>query len=273
MPDLELRGVRFAYPGGVEVFGDPALTLRLTTGVTALIGENGAGKTTLTKLLNGLLRPQAGTVTVAGTRVAERSVAQMARLVGYAFQNPDEQLFQRTVRDEVAFGPRVMGRDRATVDAAVERALERCGLRPQAAVHPHDLGLPERKWVTIASALAADPPVIVLDEPTLGQDQAGRARLGSLVQALAADQRLVLVVTHDMDFVANACAQTVILTHGQVRFTGETADAFVDDVRLQQAGLDPPPSTRLGRALGADPPPVGDAAFARWYLARAQAAR
>ena len=267
MAEIELRSVCFDYPG-VPVFREPGVTLTLPSAAIALIGENGAGKTTLTKLLNGLLRPRAGSVMVTGTLVAERSVAQMASLVGYAFQNPDDQLFERTVRDEVAFGPRVMGRPRATVEAAVERALERCGLAQQASTHPHDLVLAERKWVTIASALAADPPLVVLDEPTLGQDWSGRQRLAGLVRTLAGEGRLVLVVSHDLDFVAQACDWTVILTRGQVRYAGETALAFADQGRIEEAGLELPASTRLARALGADPAPVGDQAFVAWYRSR-----
>lgn len=271
MADLALRAVCFDYPGGVPVFREPGITLTLPAGAVALIGENGAGKTTLTKLLNGLLRPRAGAVLVDGIAVRDRTVAQMAPVIGYAFQNPDDQLFQRTVRDEIAFGPRVMGRPRPVVLAAVERALERCGLVAMASTHPHDLVLAERKWVTIASALAADPPVVVLDEPTLGQDWAGRQRLTTLVLTLAGEGRLVLVVTHDMDFVAQACERTVILTKGVLRYAGSTALAFADGARLEEAGLEPPPSTRLARALGADPAPVGDPAFLDWYRGRSSA--
>jgi energy-coupling factor transporter ATP-binding protein EcfA2 len=266
--EIALDSVRFDYPGGVQVFREPGLSLALPRAAIALIGENGAGKTTLTKLLNGLLRPRAGSVTVAGVQVAERSVAQMAALIGYAFQNPDDQLFERTVRDEVAFGPRAMGRHGETVLPAVERALDRCGLSAQASTHPHDLALAERKWVTIASALAADPPVLVLDEPTLGQDRKGRSRLLDLVRSLAAEGRLVLIVTHDIDFVAEACEWTVILTGGRVRYTGPTAQAFAPEERIAEAGLDLPATTRLGRALAADPAPVGEEAFAAWYRAR-----
>ena len=268
MPDLALRDVRFTYPGGVAVYAEPGLGLQLRGGTIALVGENGAGKTTLTKLLNGLLRPDTGAVQIAGVAVGERSVAQMARVIGYVFQNPDDQLFERTVRDEVAFGPKVTGRTSAELTAAVDRALARCELSAQASTHPHDLGLAERKWVTIASALAAEPPVIVLDEPTLGQDRHARDRLTRLVTSLAEEGRLVLLVTHDMDFVADACETTVILTHGAVAYAGPTATAFEDEDRVRQAGLELPHATRLARALGAHPAPVGDRGFLQWQRSR-----
>jgi energy-coupling factor transporter ATP-binding protein EcfA2 len=260
VPDVRLGGVRFAYAGGVEVYPEPGLTLGLSGGVVALVGENGAGKTTLTKLLNGLLRPRAGSVTVAGVEVANTSVAGMARIVGYAFQNPDDQLFERTVRAEVSFGPRALGHPAADVQQAVGRALELCGLAGKEEVHPHDLGLSERKWVAIASALASEPPVVVLDEPTLGQDQPSRRRLRRLAEALAEQDRLVLVVTHDMDFVAEACPTTVVLSHGVVRHSGATVEAFADQSLLEEAGLEPPQVTRLARALGF-PPSVTEKSF------------
>jgi energy-coupling factor transport system ATP-binding protein len=260
VPEIKVEGVSFAYPGGAEVYPEP-LTLTLATGVTALVGENGAGKTTLTKLLNGLLRPAAGRVTVAGQEVAGATVARMARLVGYAFQNPDDQLFERTVEAEVGFGPRVLGRPVEQRQAAVARAIELCGLAGKEEVHPHDLGLAERKWVAIASALATEAPVLVLDEPTLGQDFASRRRLQSLVGRLAEEDRLVLVVTHDMDFVGEACPTVVVLTQGVVRHAGPADAAFERLPMIREAGLEPPHVTRLARELGLPPTTVRAEAF------------
>ena len=250
MPEIRLDGVRFAYPGGVDVYPEPGLSLELGDGVTALVGENGAGKTTLTKLLIGLLRPSSGTARVAGIDVATVSVAAMAQTVGYCFQNPDEQLFERTVQAEVAFGPRMLRRRREDIERGVAEALAACGLEGTGDVHPHDLGLSERKWVAIASALASNPSVIVLDEPTLGQDYASRGRLRNLVGTLGDRGKTVLVVTHDMDFVGEACPKTVVLSHGVVRYAGPTGEAFRDAAMVADAGLEPPHVTSLGRALG-----------------------
>ena len=250
MPDVRLEGVLFAYPGSVEVYPEPGLTLQLDEGVTALVGENGAGKTTLTKLLIGLLRPRAGSIRVAGVDVAAVTVAAMARTVGYCFQNPDDQLFERTVKAEVSFGPRTLGKSRQDVDRGVGWALQACGLEGKEEEHPHDLGLSERKWVAIASALAGEPQVVVLDEPTLGQDYPSRERLKTLVRELAARRRTVLVVTHDMDFVGEACASTVVLSHGRVRYLGPTGDAFRDPAVVAEAGIEPPHVSSLARAIG-----------------------
>lgn len=249
MADIALESVRFAYPGGVDVYPEPGLTLSFGAGVTALVGENGAGKTTLTKLLIGLLRPSAGTVRVAGVDVAAATVAAMARIVGYCFQNPDDQLFERTVQAEVSFGPRILRKPAADVERGVAGAIEACGLKGKEDVHPHDLGLPERKWVAIASALAGEPQVVVLDEPTLGQDYPSRERLRKLVSDLGAAGRTVLVVTHDMDFVGESCATTVVLSRGRVRYAGPTARAFEEIDVVHEAGIEPPHVTSLARAL------------------------
>jgi energy-coupling factor transporter ATP-binding protein EcfA2 len=250
LPEVRLANVLYSYPGGADVYPAPGLTVSLGDGVTALVGENGAGKTTLTKLLIGLLRPRAGTVTVAGEDVAKLTVAAMARIVGYSFQNPDDQLFERTVKAEVSFGPRVLKKRSEEIERGVAWAMHACGLEGKEDVHPHDLGLSERKWVAIASALAGEPQVVVLDEPTLGQDYPSRRRLRALVEELAAQKRSVLVVTHDMDFVGEACPTTVVLSRGAVRYAGPTAGAFADRAMVEEAGLEPPHVTALARSLG-----------------------
>jgi energy-coupling factor transport system ATP-binding protein len=260
MPEVRFEGVCFAYPGGPDIYPTEGLTLALETGVTALVGENGAGKTTLTKLLNGLLRPSAGRVLVAGLDVAGQSVGQMARTVGYAFQNPDDQLFERTVSAEVSFGPRVQRRGAVEIKRGVSRAIELCGLTGKEEIHPHDLGLSERKWVAIASALANEPSVVVLDEPTLGQDVPSRERLRRLVSQLDEEGRLVLVVTHDMDFVGESCPRTVVLTHGKVAYAGKTSDAFANTSTITGAGLGLPHVTLLARELHMQPA-VNEAGF------------
>ena len=139
MPDISLEKVLFSYPGGVDVYPEPGLTLALQSGVTALVGENGAGKTTLTKLLIGLLRPKSGDIKVAGLDVSKMTVAAMAKTVGYTFQNPDDQLFERTVKAEVTFGPRVLKKPAADVERGVAAAIKACGLEGREDVHPHDL--------------------------------------------------------------------------------------------------------------------------------------
>jgi energy-coupling factor transport system ATP-binding protein len=161
-----------------------------------------------------------------------------------------------------------MKRPEDRIRRAVEKALEQCGLSEEAKTHPHDLGLPDRKWITIASALASEAPVLVLDEPTLGQDWAAKQRLTKLISSLALEGGLVLVVSHDMDFVAEACETTIVLSHGAIRQQTPTRDAFVDVNLIADAGLELPATTRLGSQLGLTPSPVGEEAFVRAFKAR-----
>ena len=267
MAEISLENVLFSYPDGVDVYPEPGLSLELHAGVTALVGQNGAGKTTLTKMLIGLLRPRSGSVTVAGIDVGKATVAEMARTVGYCFQNPDDQLFERTVKAEVSFGPRVLKLSRDERERGVENALELSGLSDKQSEHPHDLGLSERKWVAIASALAHEPQVVVLDEPTLGQDYPSRDRLRTLVGRLAADGRTVLIVTHDMDFVGEACPTTIVLSHGRVRFAGPTSEAFEHRPTVEEAGIEEPHVTALARAIGLQPVVSEEEFLAAWRRA------
>ena len=169
---LELREVSFQYPAGVLALDGISLSIGSGEAV-ALIGENGAGKTTLAKLLNGLLRPTSGTVLVGEDDTRRYTPAQLSRHVGFVFQNPDDQLFARTVRDEVAFGPRNQRVSAGEVRARVDHALDDVGLGSAIDRHPYDLTAPERKRVALAAALAMQTPALILDEPTIGQDSGG----------------------------------------------------------------------------------------------------
>ena len=149
----------------------------------AIVGQNGSGKTTLVKHLNGLLRPAEGRVSIDGADTAERTVAELASTVGFVFQNPDEQLFERSVEREVSFGPRNLGRAAADIPALVTDSLAAVGLLDARATNPYDLDLSRRKLVALAGVLAMDPAVLVLDEPTTGQDADGIERVEGVVRA------------------------------------------------------------------------------------------
>lgn len=264
---VELSDVHFTYPSGVEALRGVSLTLEPGI-VTTLVGENGAGKTTLSKLVNGLLRPSAGTVRVGNWLAADHPVSDLARRVGYVFQNPDEQLFKSTVWEEVAFGPRNLGLTGARLERAVTRALEATGLAAAAEVHPYDLQLPERRWVAIASVLAMEPPVIILDEPTTGQDRTGSERLAHLLEALRATGHTLLTITHDMDFAAQQADRVAVMADGQISTVGPPAEAFADAELLARAGVEPPPVARLARALGLGSQIVTEAQFVAAWEAR-----
>lgn len=241
--------VTFAYPSGVRALDDVSLEIEAGESV-ALIGQNGAGKTTLARHLNGLLRPSAGRVMVGDWWTGEHTVAQLARRVGYVFQHPEQQIFKRTVRDEVAFGPRNLGFSPQQVAAATDAALDRTLLAAFAASNPHDLLPSRRKLVALASVLAMDTPVVVLDEPTSGQDGGGIRLIGQLVEQLLAAGKTVVTITHDMDFAADHCRRFVVLHAGRVVLNGPAETVFAQPETLSRSSVELPQLARLARQLG-----------------------
>ncbi len=247
--DLSIRDVHFTYPNGVAALR--GVSLELSTGErVAIIGENGSGKTTLAKQFNALLRPTRGEVRIGDWDTRTRSVAQMARRVGFLFQNADDQIFERQVRSEVAFGPRNLRLTAAEIDARVNEALARTGLAELRDVNPYDLLPIQRKWLALASVLALDTPIVVLDEPTTGQDARGLERLGALVEELSRAGKTVVAITHDMDFCAEHFQRVIVMKEGQVLIDGETHQVLPRAELLAETFVEPPQITRLGAALG-----------------------
>ncbi|HUP54125.1 MAG TPA: ABC transporter ATP-binding protein, partial [Methylomirabilota bacterium] len=176
MTAVGLEGVGFVYPDGTRALTGVDLAFAPGESV-AIVGQNGSGKSTLVRHLNGLLRPTEGRVLHDGADVATTRVAALASRIGIVFQNPDRQIFAGKVRDEVAFGPRILGRTAEEAATAGAAALEAVGLSDALDTNPYDLGYSRRKLLAIASVLAMDTPVVVLDEPTTGQDARGVARV------------------------------------------------------------------------------------------------
>jgi cobalt transport protein ATP-binding subunit len=215
----------------------------------ALVGANGSGKTTLVKHFNGLLRPRRGRVRVAGEDTGGRTVGELARQVGYMFQHPEQQIFGATVRQELAFGPRNLGLARAEVEARVEAALARFDLLAVADRPPAILSYGLRRRVTLASLAAMDPPVLVLDEPTVGLDAPGLHETFNWLVELQAQGRTIVLVTHDMALVAEYADRVVVLHEGQIIGDGAPADIFEEADLLARASLTPPPLVALARVL------------------------
>jgi energy-coupling factor transport system ATP-binding protein len=247
--NLAFEDVTFAYPSGVVALREVSLTIASGEAV-ALVGENGAGKTTLAKLANGLLKPQQGRVLVGEWDTRQRTTAQLARQIGYVFQNPDEQLFERTVWAEVAFGPRNLGRDEAEVRASVEEALAQVGLAAEAERHPYDLNASQRKLVALAATLAMKTPTIILDEPTTGQDAGGIALVGQLVEGLKKEGRTAVTISHDVDFCMEHFERAVVMSRGRVLAEGPVGSILSDAELLARANVEPPQLVRLAAALG-----------------------
>ena len=237
----------------------------------AIVGENGSGKTTLVKHLNGLLRPTAGRVLLGGEDTASEPISRLAERVGFVFQSPDDQLFERSVEREVGFGPRRMGLPPETVARLVGQAIALCGLDAVRATNPYDLDLSTRKLVGLASVLATDPAAVVLDEPTTGQDGPGVARVGRIVDALQAAGKSVLAITHDMEFAAAHFERIVVMRRGEVVADGPPSSVFgpANLELLASTGLHPPPAARVAAAMALPLVPADAEALLRMLARRA----
>ncbi len=252
MIPITIDNLSFTYPSGVTAIDDVSLAIQPGESV-ALIGQNGAGKTTLARHLNGLLKPTRGSVRIGDLDTRRATVAQLARRVGYVFQHPEHQIFKRRVRDEVAFGPRNLGMEHNELEARVQQALEATGISHLADEHPHDLIPSLRKRVAIASVLAMDTPIVVLDEPTTGQDAPGITLIGAIIERLIAAGRTVITISHDIDFCADHCARIVVLGNGRVLLDGPREVVFAQPAILAQTAVEPPQLTRLAARLGLHP--------------------
>jgi energy-coupling factor transport system ATP-binding protein len=238
------------YPTGIEAVRGVSLSIEPGESV-AILGQNGSGKTTLVKHLDGLLRPAEGRVLLDGEPTANRSIADLAGTVGFVFQNPDEQLFERSVEREVAFGPRNLGIPTAEIGSLVASSLAAVGLTEERATNPYDLDLSRRKLVALAGVLAMNPAILVLDEPTTGQDADGVTQVGAVIDAMRAAGRSVIAITHDMEFAATRFARIVVMREGTIIADGTPAAVFAPSNRelLDSTGLTPPPAARIAARM------------------------
>ncbi|HCB04651.1 MAG TPA: ATP-binding cassette domain-containing protein [Nocardioides sp.] len=244
-PVLDVRGLAFAYPDGHQaLFG---VDLHVHRGErVAMLGPNGAGKTTLVLHLNGILVAGAGSVAVSGLPVTKENIPEIRRRVGIVFQDPDDQLFMGTVRQDVGFGPANLGLQGAELEARVQRALEQVGMEEYADRPPHHLSFGQRRRVAVATVLAMEPEILVLDEPSSNLDPACRRELADILRSLDVT---VLMVTHDLPYALELCPRAVVLSDGTVVADGSTYDVLTDDELMR--------AHRLELPFGFDPRTVG----------------
>jgi energy-coupling factor transport system ATP-binding protein len=189
-------------------------------------------------------------VRVGDWDTSQHTVAQLANRVGYVFQNPDEQLFCRSVKDEVRFGPQNLKYAPNRIEELVRRSLSLTGLSGKEDINPYDLSPTWRKMVALASILAMDTPIVILDEPTTGQDAAGVGRIASIVADLQRDGKTVVTITHDIDFCAENFKRSIVMGKGKILLDGPMQQILSQEQILRSTYVDPPQLTRLGRALG-----------------------
>jgi len=249
-PILKAEGLRYIYPT-YHVEALRGIDLSIWEGeFIAILGQNGSGKTTFAKHFNGLLKPTSGRMLVHGIPTTKYSHQELARLVGYVFQNPDHQIFARTVREEVGFGLKVLGENYKKTEMHVAEALEIVGLKGYEERVPFTLTKGERQRIAVASILATRPKVIILDEPTTGLDDRHQRNMMEMLKRLNQFGHTIIIITHSMGVAIEYTDRTILLKDGCVLSDGPTRAVFADEARLAEASLHPPSIVRLSNWLG-----------------------
>lgn len=247
---IQVQGLVYGYPFTEDkVLKGIDLTIREGEFV-ALLGQNGSGKTTLAKHFNGLLKPEAGSLLVEGKPIEAYSHKDLAPKVGYVFQNPDHQIFARTVEEEVGFSLKVFGVEAETIKRRLQEVLAIVGLQGYEKKVPFTLTKGERQRVAVASVLVAQPRVIILDEPTTGLDYEHQVSIMELLKALNRKGHTILIITHSMWVATEYARRTIVLKEGAILLDGPTRSVFAKASKLAEASLAPPPLVQLSNLLG-----------------------
>ncbi len=261
---IRIDNISYTYPAGTRALNNISLEIAAGERV-AITGHNGSGKSTLVKHLNGLLKPENGDVWIneANTRSCQTNL--LAHEVALLFQNPDDQICKQTVQAEIAFGPKNLGFRKEKVNNLVEEALTLFDLNGYREVNPHDLGYSERKRTAMASIVAMDTSILIFDEPTAGLDQHEMAILLQVFEKLQQKNKTLIIISHDIDFIAENIARVISLTQGEKIFDGDIKTLFQDDTVLSRCGLMPPQMVRLCRSCSLSVPALTPEEFISVY--------
>ena len=262
---IEFRDVSFVHQNGVKALDEVSLTIGNGETV-AIVGENGAGKTTLVKHMTGLLKPSSGKVLVDGVETTATSTAQLSRKIGVAFQNPDHQLFSESVKEEMAFALRNFGFPPEVVEQRVSWGLELFELERYKESSPLVLSGGEKKRLTLACILAWDPQMVVLDEPTVGQDSIQKEKLAGTIRMLSSSGKTVVVISHDIEFLWPIQPRVVIMKSGRVIMDGPAPKVMLEKGVLESARVAQPEMVSFYAAIRDRPksPFVDPLEAARW---------
>lgn len=246
---VEVKNISYKYPNGYLAVDDVSFTIEAGENI-AIVGQNGAGKTTTVKMLNGLTKPCKGDVLINEESTKKYTTAQMAKKVGYVFQNPDDQIFNSTVYKEIEYGLKKMKLDMEECNRRIKDAADLTGMDQYLEMNPYDLPLSIRKFVTIASVIASDCDVMIFDEPTAGQDLDGLERLSKLNKILTGRGKALVTITHDMEFVADNYERTIVMCQKKVIADGKTKDIFFRKDIMEKAMLKQPALVRIATSIG-----------------------
>lgn len=248
---IEIKNASFTYPNGFVAVENINLTINDGERV-AILGQNGAGKTTTVKMMNGLYKPNKGDVIVDGINTKDKTTATIARMVGYVFQNPDDQIFNNTVKAEIEYMPRYFKLSEEEIAERTKLAIDLCDLKKYLKKNPFDIPYPIRKFVAIASVIATYPKYIILDEPTAGQDKHGTELLANLINVLQEKSVTMITITHDMEFAVNNFHRIILMAHKNVIADGEARDVFWNEPVVEDARIKKPVIGELAKRLSLD---------------------
>jgi energy-coupling factor transport system ATP-binding protein len=248
---IRIENLSHVYDNGKKALENVNLSIKRGEFV-AIIGQNGAGKTTLVKHLIQILLPTTGSVWINGENIKTKNSIELTKVIGYVFQDPDNQIFSNTVYKELEFGLKNIDIDEEERKRRIEQALALTGLTGKEEEHPFSLGKGERQMIAVASILVMQPDILVIDEPTTGQDWAGINRMMSLVETLNQNGTTIVMITHDMDVVAKYATRTIVMTGGSVILDGETRNVFAAADALKAAFVVPPQCVQLSQKLSAN---------------------
>jgi energy-coupling factor transport system ATP-binding protein len=248
MEAIKFEHVSFAYDNGFVAVDDISLTIEAGEKV-AIIGQNGAGKTTTVKMMNGLLRPKSGKIFVFGEDASKKTTATLSKKVGYVFQNPGDQIFNQTVYSEIAYSLKYLKIDKEEIDRRVNAAAKMCYLSDELQTNPYDLPFSIRKFVTIASVVAMDADVVVLDEPTAGQDLLGLTYQKEIIEQLHQIGKTVITISHDMEFVIENFDRILVMADKKIIGDADKREIFWNFELLDKAALKQPVVAQLANRL------------------------
>ena len=264
MPKILVEKLEFTYPSGLKAL--KGIDLKIENGESvAVIGENGSGKTTLVKHLNGLLKPSSGQVWIGKKNTKIYTTAELSKTVGYVFQNPENQLFKETVREELIFGPENIGFSEDKIKDIVEKIAHLTDIYDILDSNPRELNFFQKQWVAIASTLTMDSKILILDEPNTSQDFLGVEKLIKLINNLLIKNNTVITITHDLDFALKISKRFVVINDGKILLDNKPKNIFAKKQELIKANLIPPPIPRLGISLGLKYPPLNIDDFINMY--------
>lgn len=256
--DISISNMTFMYPPPKKVLAVKNLNLEIKEGeFISLIGHNGSGKTTLSKLISGYLKPTEGSIKIGGAEVFAMAPRYRPTVVGYVFQNPDQQVFKDTVYEDIIFGLQNLKLPEEEIASIANNAIKRLDLEKVHDVHPFRLGKGDRQRLAFAGILVMNPKVLIVDEPTTGQDPEKAREIMRLLRELNQEKKItVIVVTHAMDLVAEFCNRVVVLGGGEKLLDGHPRDIYSQPETLAKTYIQPPQVCRLGLQLGLKPLPL-----------------